>query len=75
MSNFLVQENLILGIPQKKRYRKLLVLKLSNYVIKTFIIISYALIPILLKILSGCILTKFKFDEIDLQKVQKKLYT
>ena len=46
-----------------------------SFEIKTFIIISYALIPILLKILSGCILTKFKFDEIDLQKVQKKLYT
>ena len=42
-----------------------------SFEIKTFIIISYALIPILLKILSGCILTKFKFDEIDLQKVQK----
>ena len=44
-----------------------------SFEIKTFIIISYALIPILLKILSGCILTKFKFDEIDLQKVQKKI--
>ena len=40
-----------------------------GFEIKTFIIIFC--IDSDFTLLSGCILTKFKFDEIDLQKVQK----
>ena len=42
--------------------------------VRTFIIISYALIPIILKIFSAYLLLKFKLQENDLQKIQKKIY-
>ena len=42
--------------------------------VRTFIIVSYALIPIILKIFSAYLLLKFKLQENDLQKIQKKIY-
>ena len=41
---------------------------------KIFIICSYALTPILLKCLSSFILMSFKITEMDLKKIQKKIY-
>ncbi len=41
---------------------------------KKFITISYALIPILMKIFAGYFLVKFKLDEVKLRKIQKKIY-
>ncbi len=41
---------------------------------KIFIICSYALTPILLKCLSSFILMSFRITEIDLKKIQKKIY-
>ncbi len=41
---------------------------------KIFIIFSYALTPILLKCLSSFILMSFRITEIDLKKIQKKIY-
>ena len=45
-----------------------------SYETKIFIIISYALIPIVLKFLSSLILMRFKLTEKDLKKIQKKIY-
>ena len=41
---------------------------------KIFIICSYALTPILLKCLSSFILMSFRITEMDLKKIQKKIY-
>ena len=41
---------------------------------KIFIIFSYALTPILLKCLSSFILMSFRITEMDLKKIQKKIY-
>ena len=41
---------------------------------KKFIIISYALIPILMKIFAGYFLVKIKLDDIKFKKIQKKIY-
>ena len=41
---------------------------------KIFIIFSYALTPILLKFLSSFILMSFRITEMDLKKIQKKIY-
>ena len=46
-----------------------------NKKIKTFIVISYALIPIILKVFAGYLLINFKLEEKDLQKIQKKIYS
>ena len=45
-----------------------------NANVKLFIIISYALAPILLKILAAYLLMNFKLKENELQKIQKKIY-
>ena len=41
---------------------------------RLFIIISYALAPILLKLLAAYLLVNFKLKENELQKIQKKIY-
>ena len=45
-----------------------------NANVRLFIIISYALAPILLKLLAAYLLTNFKLKENELQKIQKKIY-
>ena len=45
-----------------------------NANVKLFIIISYALAPILLKLLAAYLLMNFKLKENELQKIQKKIY-
>ena len=45
-----------------------------NTNVRLFIIISYALAPILLKLLAAYLLTNFKLKENELQKIQKKIY-
>ena len=45
-----------------------------NENVRLFIIISYALAPILLKLLAAYLLTNFKLKENELQKIQKKIY-
>jgi Na+/melibiose symporter-like transporter len=45
-----------------------------NANVKFFIIISYALAPILLKLLAAYLLMNFKLKENELQKIQKKIY-
>ena len=41
---------------------------------RLFIIISYALTPILLKLLAAYLLINFRLKENELQKIQKKIY-
>ena len=45
-----------------------------NTNVRLFIIISYALAPILLKLLAAYLLVNFKLKENELQKIQKKIY-
>ena len=45
-----------------------------NTNVSLFIIISYALAPILLKLLAAYLLVNFKLKENELQKIQKKIY-
>ncbi len=45
-----------------------------NTNVRLFIIISYALAPILLKLLATYLLVNFKLKENELQKIQKKIY-
>ncbi len=45
-----------------------------NTNVRLFIIISYALAPILLKLLAAYLLLNFKLKENELQKIQKKIY-
>ena len=45
-----------------------------NTNVRLFIIISYALAPILLKLLAAYLLANFKLEENELQKIQKKIY-
>ena len=45
-----------------------------NANVRLFIIISYALAPILLKLLAAYLLVNFKLKENELQKIQKKIY-
>ena len=45
-----------------------------NTDVRLFIIISYALAPILLKLLAAYLLVNFKLKENELQKIQKKIY-
>ncbi|MAI60113.1 MAG: hypothetical protein CMM92_03730 [Rickettsiales bacterium] len=45
-----------------------------NANVRLFIIISYALAPILLKLLAAYLLMNFKLKENELQKIQKKIY-
>ena len=45
-----------------------------NTNVRLFIIISYALAPILLKLLAAYLLINFKLKENELQKIQKKIY-
>ncbi len=45
-----------------------------NTKVRLFIIVSYALAPILLKLLAAYLLVNFKLKENELQKVQKKIY-
>ena len=45
-----------------------------NANVRLFIIISYALAPILLKLLAAYLLINFKLKENELQKIQKKIY-
>ncbi len=45
-----------------------------NTNVRLFIIISYALAPILLKLLAAFLLVNFKLKENELQKIQKKIY-
>ena len=45
-----------------------------NANVKLFIIICYALVPILLKLLAAYLLMNFKLKENELQKIQKKIY-
>ena len=45
-----------------------------NANVKLFIIISYALVPILLKLFAAYLLMNFKLKENELQKIQKKIY-
>ncbi len=45
-----------------------------NTNVRLFIIISYALAPILLKLLAAYLLANFKLKENELQKIQKKIY-
>ena len=45
-----------------------------NDKVRLFIIISYALIPIILKIFAAYLLINFKLHENDLQKIQEKIY-
>ena len=46
-----------------------------NKKIEIFIVISYALIPIILKVIAAYLLIKFKLQEKDLQKIQKLIYS
>ena len=45
-----------------------------NTNVRLFIIISYAMAPILLKLLAAYLLVNFKLKENELQKIQKKIY-
>ena len=45
-----------------------------NTKVRLFIIVSYALAPILLKLLAAYLLVNFKLKENELQKIQKKIY-
>ena len=45
-----------------------------NANVRLFIIISYALAPIILKLLAAYLLVNFKLKENELQKIQKKIY-
>ena len=45
-----------------------------NTNVRLFIIISYALAPILLKLLAAYLLVNYKLKENELQKIQKKIY-
>ena len=45
-----------------------------NTNVRLFITISYALAPILLKLLAAYLLVNFKLKENELQKIQKKIY-
>ena len=45
-----------------------------NTNVRHFITFSYALVPILLKLLAAYLLVNFKLKENELQNIQKKIY-